>query len=287
MSAAGPRSLIFGSSGLVGRSLMRVLPGAVGAARTADPAVHALVDLTDAAAVARTLERVAPDQVFIASAWPWVDGCERDPARSHRENVQTVANVIAGLQGSKARVVYYSTDHVFDGQAPQYDEDAPVHPLSVYARHKRESEALLLMRGASLVIRTSYVFGEETRQKNFVYQVLKAIRAGTPLSLPAGQAGMPTWAQWLAESTVALLNAGLTGVVHLTGPDVLTKAEWARTIATGLALPAPHIVETDAAQSGQIAPRPDRVLLTSNRHTLQHPPLLEVLHTLRHPLLES
>lgn len=137
------------------------------------------------------------------------------------------------------------------------------------------------------MVRTSYVFGQETRQKNFVYQVLKAIRAGTTLSLPQGQAGMPTWATWLAESTVSLLNQGLTGVVHLTGPDVLTKAEWARRIATGLALPAPTLVETSAAASGQIAPRPDRVLLTSRRHSLQHPPLLEVLQQLRHPLLES
>ena len=67
--------------------------------------------------------------------------------------------------------------------------------------------------------------------------------------------------------------------------DVLTKAEWARIIATGLQLPNVEITEVPWQESGQIAPRPERVRLVSTRHELKHPPLLELLNKERDALL--
>jgi hypothetical protein len=75
--------------------------------------------------------------------------------------------------------------------------------------------------------------------------------------------------------------------VHLTGPDVLTKGEWARLLADGLALPNVEIVEVPWQESGQIAPRPERVRLTSTRHELRHPPLLQLLQSERSALLSK
>src|SRR5207248_1223616 len=106
-----------------------------------------------------------PTHVAIASAWPHVDGCEVDPARSRRENVETVENLLSELPG-ETPVVFYSTDAVFDGESRgAYVESSPVSPRSVYARHKREIEELLLARGRALVARTAWVFGEEIRRK--------------------------------------------------------------------------------------------------------------------------
>lgn len=280
--------LVVGASGLVGAEVMQAAAGwaAHGVARHVAGAASEAMDLLDPASIERVVERVCPAAVVVASAWPWVDGCEQDPARSERENVQTVRNLLRVL-GAGPRVAFFSTEHVFDGRAEAYDEGAPTNPLGVYARHKRAVEELLLTRGRSLVARTSYVFGWEPRRKNFMYRVIDASEQRTPLKVPDKQAGMPTWSRWLARASLELLGRGYEGVAHLTGPEVLTKAEWARCLAQGLALPGVEIVEVPWQDSGQIAPRPERVRLLSTRHDLHHPPLLELLTRERAGLLSK
>lgn len=282
------RLLVVGASGLVGSEVLRAACAwsTIGVARKVSGLASESMDLLDLAAIERVVDGCSPDAVVIASAWPWVDGCEQDPARSERENVQTVKNLLQVL-GPTPRVVFFSTEHVFDGHALEYDEAASTNPLSVYAKHKRQVEELLLERGKSLIARTSYVFGWEARQKNFMYRVIDASAQRTPLKVPSAQAGMPTWSRWLAASSLELLGRGYEGIAHLSGPEVLTKAQWARLLATGLLLPNVEIVEVPWQESGQIAPRPERVRLVSTRHELHHPPLLELLTGERAALLSK
>lgn len=281
------RLLVVGASGLVGSEVARAAPGAVlGVARNVGGHATRAMDLLDPRAIEAVVDEANPDAVVVASAWPHVDGCEQDPSRSLRENVTSVRNLLAVL-GAQVRVAFFSTEHVFDGAAPHYDEAAATRPLSVYARHKREVESLLLSRGRSIIVRTSYVFGAEARRKNFMYRVIDAANAGTSLRVPSKQAGMPTWSVWLARSTLSLLSAQYDGVAHLTGPDVLTKAEWAALLVRGLGLPAVEIDEVPWQESGQVAPRPERVRLISTKHDHHHPPLLELLTRERAALLSK
>jgi dTDP-4-dehydrorhamnose reductase len=286
MTAGRPeRLLVVGASGLVGGELAR-------RGRAAGRAVHGVarhlrgeatgvLDLADQAAIERTLAAVAPDVVAVCSAWPHVDGCEADPERSRRENVETVANLVAATRGTRVRLVFYSTDHVFDGQRDRYVESDAVNPGSVYARDKRRVEELLLARGAALVVRTAWVFGAEALRKNFLYRVVDDAHARTTLRVSVAQAGCPTWSGWLADATLALLAESQDGVVHVAGRECLTKAEWARTIAEGLGLPACAVEEVAWREAGQIAPRPARVCLASERHALVQPPLHAILAGLR------
>ena len=264
----GARLLVIGASGLVGSALVRAGRDrgmdVVGAARRVRGDATLAVDLCDPAAVERVVDTVCPDVVVIASAWPWVDGCERDPARSLRENVGTVENVIRAA--GRARVVYFSTDHVFDGARVTYVETDAPGPLNVYARHKRASEELLLARAESLVVRTSWVFGPEEDGKNFVYQVVRAARAGQGMRVPRGQAGCPTASDFLAETTLALLAEGMDGVVHVAGDALYTKAAWAAEIAGALGLGALPVEEVDADPTAHVAPRPEQVRLATVRH---------------------
>lgn len=291
------RLLVVGASGLVGAEVMRAASSSMaggngsawsahGVARTVGGSASEAMDLLDLKAIERVVSHFRPEAVVIASAWPWVDGCQKDPERSERENVQTVKNLLQVL-GPSPRVAFFSTEHVFDGSQFSYAEDAETHPLSVYARHKRAVEELLLSRGHSLVARTSYVFGAEPRRKNFMYRVIEASEERAPLRVPSAQAGMPTWSAWLATATLELLGRSYEGIAHLTGPDVLTKAQWARLLAQGLALPHLEIVEVPWQESGQLAPRPERVRLVSTRHELHHPPLLDLLVRERASLLSK
>jgi dTDP-4-dehydrorhamnose reductase len=268
-----------------------------GAARNVTGEATLKVDLLDRASIDAALAAVNPTLVALCSAWPYVDGCEKDPARSLRENVDTVANAIAGTRGSRATLLWFSTDHVFDGSRPHHVESDPVNPVSVYARHKLQSERLLEERGNALIARTSYVFGPEKARKNFVYRVIEkgglspffdasSQKRGTdPLFVPRGQAGCPTFAGWLAESALELIAQGQRGVMHLTGPELLTKAAWARRIASALGAKDFEVQEVDWAQAGQVAPRPESVFLRSERHSLVQPPLDDLLLLHRDSLL--
>ncbi|WP_394844288.1 NAD(P)-dependent oxidoreductase [Pendulispora brunnea] len=282
------RLLVVGASGLVGAELVRRARGrdleVVGAARTVASEATVALDLGDRAAVRRVLEETEPDVVILASAWPHVDGCESDPQRSQRENIETYRNVVEASAGS-TRLVFYSTDHVFDGEKDgPYTEDDRPNPLNVYSRHKLEAEQLILGHGRALVVRTGWVFGQELRRKNFVYRVIDVARRGEVLKVPPRQAGCPTFSGWLSDATLTLLGQGTEGVVHLTGGEPHTKAQWAETIARSLGLEL-RIEEVDAAASGQVAPRPERVVLASARHTLAQPPVKGILRAERQRLL--
>ena len=282
------RLLVVGASGLVGAELVRRARArgldAVGAARTVASEATVALDLGDRAAVQRVLGETKPDVVLLASAWPHVDGCETDPERSQRENIETYRNVVEAAPTTS--LVFFSTDHVFDGakDAPYTEDDRP-NPLNVYSRHKLEAERLFLEHGRALVVRTGWVFGPELRKKNFVYRVIEVARRGDVLKVPPRQAGSPTFSGWLSEATLTLLAQGTRGVVHLTGHEPHTKAQWAETIARGLGLTGLRIEEVDAAASGQVAPRPERVVLASARHTLVQPPVESILRAERERLL--
>ncbi|MGH7285558.1 MAG: SDR family oxidoreductase [Polyangiaceae bacterium] len=274
---------VIGASGLVGAELVRQARArsipAVGAARNVQGEATQSVDLADPKSIARFLAEHSPTHVVVGSAWPYVDGCEQDPARSHRANVETVANLIAEAP-KETVVVFFSTDHVFDGEKKSaYVESDATHPLSVYARHKLETENLLLERGNALVVRTAWAFGEELGKKNFVYRVKTVAERGETLEVPVDQSGCPTWTGWLTRTTLSLLETKMTGVLHATGREAFTKAEWARAIAEALGLQL-RVQEVSWEKSGQIAPRPVRVALTSERHSLVQPPVRELLAAL-------
>lgn len=234
-----------------------------------------LVDATDTDALMDLVHRYEPDAIAICAAWPHVDGCEREPARSLRENVGTVDNVIRATAGSACRILHYSSDLVFDGSKAESVESDPVSPLSVYGHHKRLAEELLLARGRALVVRTSWVFGAEIQRKNFACQVVDAAGTGAGLVV-TGQVGCPTWSGWLADSALDLLPR-LDGIVHLAGSDCLTRSAWATMLVRALGLPAVALREVPMGSVPQYAPRPSRITLKTERHALVQPPLDGIL----------
>src|ERR1700687_2995145 len=143
IAAGGTRLLVVGASGLVGGALTEQSARAgyrvLGAARRPQGWATRALDLTRPDQIESVLKEFEAQAVFVCSAYAHVDGCERDISRSALENVQSVANLIEALRGSKTLVGFYSTDQVFDGSRDYFVESDQVHPLNVYARHKREA----------------------------------------------------------------------------------------------------------------------------------------------------
>jgi len=247
-----PRLVVTGGGGQLGKALGQRRPDAI-RIDVED------VDLTDRDGVVALLTGLEPEVIIHAGAYTAVDAAEGDPAAAAAVNVGGTAAVAEAARSLGARLVYVSTDYVFDGSASApYREDHPTHPISVYGATKLEGERAVAALEGHLVVRTSWVFGEG---KNFIGAILRAAQSRPELSVVDDQRGRPTYAVDLADGILALLDGGASGFVHLQGGG--DDASWADVAeaalaAAGLATTVRRVTtaEYDAGRPGPIAPRP-------------------------------
>jgi dTDP-4-dehydrorhamnose reductase len=251
------RVAVTGAGGMLAREVLRE------AARRGHVALafpRAQLDVTDEAAVAAALRAAAPDVVVQCAAYTRVDDAEHEEAEAARVNAEATAFVARVCAGIGARLVYPSTDYVFDGTARvPYPPDAPTSPINAYGRSKLAGEHAALGGADALVVRTSWLHGPGGR--NFVRTILARARTGAPLRVVNDQVGSPTSTLDLAAMIFGLVEGGApAGIHHATNRGDTT---W-----YGLACAALELAGIDAAiqpcSSGefpQVARRPQYSVL--------------------------
>lgn len=169
--------------------------------------------------------------VIHCAAWTDVDGCEADPQKAHNVNAAGTLNVVRAAERYQAKVVYISTDYVFDGEKNgEYGEEDPVGPLNVYGSTKLEGERHVIFHPGNLIVRTSWLFGDG---RNFVRSIAQRSRTQNRLSVVGDQRGRPTNADDLARSLGEAVRQDLSGVLHVAGEGpTCTWAEFAREISS-------------------------------------------------------
>lgn len=172
------------------------------------------------------LDAFQPDVIVHCGALTWVDYCEQNPEESFQKTVQSAEVAIQLCEKYGARLIYTSTDYVFDGTKGPYREDDAVNPLNVYGRHKLEAEQLVLSRiPDSLVLRITNVYGNELRGKNFVSRMVSQIQSGEPIEykLPFDQYATPANAYDIARMAYRLIADGKSGIYHVASTDFLNR----------------------------------------------------------------
>ena len=276
-------AIVIGGSGQIGGWLLRHLAdrghAAVGTYATVPAEGLHHLDAADLASSAAWVRARRPEVVFYPAGFTWVDGCERDPARARAANLDQPLSIARAAAEGGARFVYYSTDYVFDGRDGPYDEAAPTNPLSAYGLAKRDAELALAdaLGDRALTIRTSWVYGPERQGKNFAYQLIRSLAAGTPLPCPSDQISSPGYGPDVALASVLLAESGTSGLIHAVGPEVLGRVEFARSIASAFGLDPGLIVAQTTAELGQTTPRPLDGGLLAPRLDALHPGLMRPL----------
>lgn len=269
------RILITGAEGQVGRELVRALAGqelfAFGRAQ---------LDVGDPGAIP-TIMDATPEVVIHTAALTDVDACELDPERAHRVNVRGTGHVADAARRLGARLVYVSTDYVFDGtKSEPYVEDDEPNPISVYGRTKLEGEhTAQRLVPAALIVRTAWVYGLGTR--NFVTEILRLARTNRTLRVVDDQVGSPTWARDLAETIRDLVRLDASGIVHVAGRGACSRFELARAIVALAGLDT-EVLPTTTAAFPRPARRPAFSALAQRRLAelgLSTPPWAESLRT--------
>ena len=193
------RVTIFGASGLLGQALMREWHGdAVTGLSSRD------VDIRDERRVRRLVQEQRPDWIVLAAAYTDVDGCENNPDLAFGVNRDGAVNVAAAAKMFGSRLLFLSSDYVFDGKkTTPYEINDARHPQSVYGRTKAEAEICLLgLLPNCCIVRTSWLFG--LGGKCFPDTILKLAASRPSLDVVNDQRGCPTYAVDLAQAIIQL-----------------------------------------------------------------------------------
>lgn len=249
--AAGPRILLTGSGGMLGRDLLDALAG-----RDVVALGRAELDVTDAAAVDAAVADA--DVVVNAAAYTRVDDAEAHEGQARAVNADGPANLAAAAARRGARLIHVSTDHVFDGTATSpYAEDAPRDPVSAYGRTKAEGERRVLeaLPDGALILRTAWLYGRHG--PSFPRTMLRLAAERESLDVVDDQRGQPTWTRDLAARIVELIDLGVpAGVLHATSSGETTWFGFAREVFRLSGLDPERVRPTDSASFVRPAPRP-------------------------------
>lgn len=254
------RILITGANGQLGHELQRVLQG-----HYLTPLDFPAFDLTKSD-VGGTIAAARPDVIIHAAAYTDVDGAEREPERAMAVNAEGTERVARAAARAGARLVYLSTDYVFDGLkgAPYNETDQP-NPLNAYGRSKLEGERRALARcPGALVVRTSWLYG--MHGKNFVKTIIRLASEQTELRVVSDQRGSPTHAGDLALALSKLLDLDISNLeprtLHLTGSGDCTWYEFACEIMSLIGAHA-RVRPISTEESNRAARRPAYAVLAN------------------------
>lgn len=207
------RVLLIGGSGQLGSEIR--------SRWTSDEIVapaHTELDVEDAAAVERALDRIGPALLVNCAAYHNVDQCETQPERAFAVNALAVDSVAARCAARDVAFLTISTDYVFDGNAslPYKEEDCP-RPISAYGVSKLAGEQLVLRRAMrAFVVRTCGVYGVQASKSKgtFIDRIIAQARSGEKPSVVRDVVASPTYAGHLAIALREIVTSGAYGLYH-------------------------------------------------------------------------
>jgi dTDP-4-dehydrorhamnose reductase len=227
------RVIIFGGTGLLGKALNREW--------TSDEVLSLGsrdVDIRSDTQVHQTVREVQPDWIVLAAAYTDVDGCEANRDLALAVNCAGALHVARAAAAAKAKLLFLSTDYVFDGRkTTPYETSDALAPQSVYGESKARTEVgIREILPHCCIVRTSWVFG--VGGKCFPETILKLASTQKELDVVADQRGCPTYTVDLARTIVQLCRKEAVGTVHVTNQGECTWFEFASAIVREAGLAA-------------------------------------------------
>jgi dTDP-4-dehydrorhamnose reductase len=222
-------ALVTGAGGLIGSCLVRTAP-VFAPAWNVRGLTRKDIDLTDFLAVRQAVHDLQPQLIIHCAALSKTQRCQQEPELARKTNVEATG-ILAEL-GAAIPFVFFSSDLVFDGQTGNYDESAPVNPLSLYAETKVAAERLVLANPRHVVLRVALSGGTSpTGDRGFNEQIRRAWQAGETLTLFTDEFRSPLPAVVTARALWELVENYQPGLYHLSGAERLSRWQIGRLIA--------------------------------------------------------
>ncbi|UOY91308.1 dTDP-4-dehydrorhamnose reductase [Ectobacillus sp. JY-23] len=221
------RVVVTGAKGQLGQDVVEQL-------QQGDYTIYALdresLDITDEQAVQTYMDEVKPDVILHCAAYTNVDQAESDQENAYRVNALGAKYLAKAAQRHNAKILYVSTDYVFNGTATApYEVDEPTAPLGVYGETKLAGENFVQqITDKHFIVRTAWVFG--TKGNNFVKTMIRLGKERGEIGVVHDQVGSPTYTVDLARFMIELMQSEAYGIYHATNEGVCSWYEFAQEI---------------------------------------------------------
>jgi dTDP-4-dehydrorhamnose reductase len=266
--------LVTGASGLLGASLVslareqgREVVGLYHRHPVRIEGVKLLAaDLTEQPETNRIFQELRPPSIVHCAAATDVDWCEEHPEEAQRVNVMVPTAIAAITSRSGARLLYISTDSVFDGERGNYAETDTPAPVNVYAKTKLHGEREVLRLNPTALIARVNLYGWNAQEKQSLAEwILRQLTLGNLVPGFSDVFFCPVLANDLAGVILALLDANLAGLYHAVGSEPISKYEFARRVALAFGFDPGQVVAARLADARLKAQRPRDTTLNTGK----------------------
>ena len=268
--------LITGGTGLLGQGLCETAPPEWAVVSThlrpysagAQCITDATVDIRSRSALERLFAEHRFDAVVHTAGIASVDHSERHVEESLESNLGGTRNIAELCAASGIRLIYVSTNAVFDGTQAPYRESDPVNPINAYGRIKVSCERVVRETlDRHVVVRPILMYGwpHAMGRPNPVTWVIDALERGETIHVVDDVYENPIHNTRAALAIWAALDRDISGVIHLAGRDVVSRYDFARTVARIFELDESRIRSVPSAFFPDIAPRPRNTSLITTR----------------------
>ncbi|HLW60020.1 MAG TPA: sugar nucleotide-binding protein [bacterium] len=253
------RVAITGATGLVGSRIVELL----GDRFEFLPLGHDMLDITNKRQVDQVIGATEFEYLLHLAAYTDVEGAETHQDRAYEINVRGTDHIYRAVTRRDRKLIYFSTDFVFDGTAPPYDEDSIPNPLGCYGRSKYEGEQIV--HGTAMIVRISYPYRAAfPKKKDFVRRIRALLEQGSELQLVTDSIITPTFIDDIAYATEQVIRHFSPGIVHITGAQSLSPYAAGKLIATKFDFDGARITPiTFEKFSALRAPRPRYSMMMS------------------------
>jgi len=268
------RILVTGASGFLGWNLLRK-PWEdwewIGCSNRYDPQLPGLQlirkDLTLPGAIVELLDTTAPDLVLHTAAVTDLNACETDPEGTQRINAEVPCMLARRCAERGMRLVFTSSDMVFDGNHSPYREDSLPCPINAYGRQKAEAEAQILSAYPNATIcRMPLLFGAAgPHAHNFLPEWILKLHAGQPVPLFTDEYRAPVSAAVAQEGLRIVIERHVVGIVHLGGKERMSRYAFGTLLCDVLGFGSELLQPVRRADLNFAAPRPVNTFLDSER----------------------
>ncbi len=180
-------------------------------------------------------KRLKPGVIVHIAGTKDIEFCQTYPSEAWQLHVEGTKNIVNACQKIGARIVYISTDCVFNGEKERYAESDPTQPFNTYGATKSAGEQIVINSGLqSLIIRVSLLFGWSLpgQASNYALKVLESLTEGKNVEAPTNLYNTPVLIDDAAEIIARLaMDYSLDGTIHLAGKDRINRYEFARLTA--------------------------------------------------------
>jgi dTDP-4-dehydrorhamnose reductase len=263
--------LIIGASGFVGEKLYTVLSRkfeVIGTYSTKKKNNFEQLDMSDRQSVIELISKIKPNVVIHTAGITNVDFFEDNPEEIQRVNKKGTKNMIDACLKTNSRLIYISTDYVFDGEKGDYTEEDKPNPINAYGKAKLEEEELVKKSELKILIlriAVPYGYNSSYDKQTFEKWIINNLKNNKEIRVIDDQFNTPTLIDDIANAVKKLIELNKIGIYHVTGPETISRYDFAFKVAEIFELSKDLIKRAKTKDLNWKAKRPKNSSLNINK----------------------